>query len=360
MNIIRSAIRSGISGITRFWHPYSRIFMVSDSDHWVISWEMKEVSQIAKKLGKQVAPSSLLPFMDGQCVFLGSHFDLLLNDKWFHTSCRLATAYFHGRPGAGNREFDICFENLQKHHDQITRIQVSHIDMHNLVLMTGIDLKKVYLIPIGINSSYFTEQNPEMKFSAREKYGIPQQAVVIGSFQKDGMGWGEGMEPKLIKGPDIFIETLSLLKPKIPDLFVLLSGPARGYVKSELDKLNIPYKHCFLRDYKRIGELYHCLDIYLVASREEGGPKSILESMICGIPLVTTRVGQATDIVKHGENGWMVDIDDVNGLVASVEHILNHPEQMANIKIAALSTAKAHTYDAQIPLWSRFFDGFVE
>lgn len=342
------------------WRPYSRIFLVSDSDHWVVSWEMKAVGHVAKKLGKQLAPSSLLPFMDRQCVFLGSHFDLLLNKKWFHTSCRLATAYFHGRPGTGNREFDICFENLQRHKEQICRIQVSHTEMRDIVLLSGIDSNKVHLIPIGINPSYFTEQTPELRFSAREKFDIPQQAFIIGSFQKDGMGWGEGMEPKLIKGPDIFIETLSQLKPKIPNLFVLLSGPARGYVKSELDKLNIPYKHCFLRDYKRIRELYHCLDLYVVASREEGGPKSILESMACGIPLVTTRVGQAMDIVRHGENGWMVEIDDVRGLVASVEHILYHPEQVANVKIAAFSTAKAHAYDAQIPLWSRFFDGFVE
>ena len=40
--------------------------------------------------------------------------------------------------------------------------------------------------------------------------------------------------------------------------------------------------------------------------------------MAVGVPLVTTRVGQAADLVRHGENGWMVDAEDVDGLVECV------------------------------------------
>ena len=110
--------------------------------------------------------------------------------------------------------------------------------------------------------------------------------MVIGSFQKDGKGWGEGNEPKLIKGPD-----------------VLLTGPARGYVKTGLESLKIPCKHLYLQDYREIGKYYQALDAYLVTSREEGGPKGVLESMASGIPLISTRVGQAQDLVKQGING---------------------------------------------------------
>ena len=45
-----------------------------------------------------------------------------------------------------------------------------------------------------------------------------------------GVGWGDGLEPKLIKGPDVLLQTVALLRQRIPELFVLLSGPARGYV----------------------------------------------------------------------------------------------------------------------------------
>jgi len=345
--------------MTGLWAPYSRLFMVSDSTFWVISWEMKEVGLIAKKLGKRLAPTWLFPFADLQSVFFGSHFDLLLNEKWFNTSCRFATAYFHGRPGTGNREFDLCFENLRKYHDRIQRIQVSHTEMNNLVLSSGIDSKKVFLIPIGINPDYFIPQTPKLRWQARERYRIPQHSVVIGSFQKDGVGWGEGMEPKLVKGPDVFVNTLSVLKSKIPDLFVLLSGPARGYVKAGLEKKGIPYQHHFLENYQDIGSLYHCLDLYMVTSREEGGPKSILESMASGVPIVTTCVGQAMDIVRHGENGWMVNSDNIDGLADCAEYVVSHPVQREKIVEMGLLTVAENTYNAQVPLWKEFFNGFV-
>jgi len=45
--------------------------------------------------------------------------------------------------------------------------------------------------------------------------------------------------------------------------------------------------------------MLQALDLYIVASREEGEPKAILESMASGVPLVTTEVGQAMDFVEH-------------------------------------------------------------
>ena len=60
------------------------------------------------------------------------------------------------------------------------------------------------------------------------------------------------------------------------------------------------------------------IDAYVVASRQEGGPKAVLESMACGVPLVTTRVGQAIDLVQHGVNGWMSAPEDANHLAAGL------------------------------------------
>ena len=360
MSLLRNSVRKSLFRLTGFWRPYSRLFMRSDSAFWVIAWEMREIGALAFKQGKRLAPPWLLPFTDRQCAFFGSHFDLMLNEKWFDTSLRLATAYFHGRPGTGTVEFDICFENLKKYHHRIHRLQVSHTAMRDIVLSSGIESSKVFLIPIAINPSYFSPQTNVLRQRARAYFDIPQDAVVIGSFQKDGVGWGDGNEPKLPKGPDILVKVLSILKSKLPHLFVLLSGPARGYVKAGLEKYGIPYRHYLLKEYPKISSLYHCLDLYLVTSREEGGPKSVLESMASGVPLVTTCVGQAMDLVRHGENGWMVKNGDVDGLVSCTEYVMSHPTQTEKVVKAGLATAAENTYSAQVPLWSRFFDGFVE
>ncbi|MBI3978489.1 MAG: glycosyltransferase family 4 protein [Chloroflexi bacterium] len=269
-------------------------------------------------------------------------------------------AYFHGRPGTGVPEFDETYCQLCKDHHRIDRIQVSHREMRDVVLSSGIAPEKVFQIPIGVNLAFFQMATPESRRRQRARYGIPESAVVVGSFQKDGVGWGGGLEPKLIKGPDIFLKTLEILKPRLPELFVVLSGPARGYVKAGLERLGIPYRHSFLENYPEVGQLFQTLDVYVVASRQEGGPKAVLESMASGVPLVTTRVGQAMDLVRHGENGWMVDVEDAEGLAHWAEHAVRHRESLEGVIRLARQTAEENAYEAQIPLWRSLLRGFVE
>ncbi|MBN2088397.1 glycosyltransferase family 4 protein [candidate division KSB1 bacterium] len=231
--------------------------------------------------------------------------------------------------------------------------------MKEIILSSGIDPAKVFIIPIGINSAFFHKQTQQSKMSVRKRLGIPQSAVVVGSFQKDGVGWGEGNEPKLIKGPDVFLQTIARLKTQIPEIFILLSGPARGYIKQGLHKLNVPYRHIYLKSYPEIGILYQALDLYLVASRQEGGPKAVLESMMSGVPLVTTRVGQAMDLVRHGYNGWMLDVEDVEGLAHYARYVLDQPDVVQAVLDAGRQTAIENSYSAQLPLWREFMKGFI-
>lgn len=345
----------------RRWRPYSRLLLSSDSAFWTISWDMKELAHTADTLGVSVGPSWLLwRRVKNQCVFWGSHFDFLLSENRLNSPHRLATAYFHGRPGCGVDVFDACYKSLQRNHEKISRIQVSHSQMRDVVLESGIAVEKVFLIPIGINASFLGSQKNITKADARDAIGIPQSAVVVGSFQKDGEGWDEGLNPKMEKGPDVFVQTMVRLKERVPELFVLLSGPARGYVKQGLQKAGVPYSHHFLKNYMEIPKLYRALDLYVVASREEGGPKSVLESMACGVPLVTTRVGQAMDLVQHGVNGWMVDVEDVDGLANWAETSIKDPQLTRGVVATARGTAAANTYDAQTNLWGEFMKGFVE
>jgi glycosyltransferase involved in cell wall biosynthesis len=182
---------------------------------------------------------------------------------------------------------------------------------------------------------------------------------VVGSFQKDGVGWGAGDEPKRVKGPDVFLDVIDKLRRDVPDLFVLLSGPARGFVTAGLRRQGVPFAHSYLPDPRALAPLYHAIDVYVVASRQEGGPKAVLEGMASGIAMVTTRVGQAIDLVRHRQNGWIVDVEDVDGLAHwAAEVLLNGAP--AGVLDAAYQTALENSYDAQLGLWESFLEGFVE
>jgi len=109
-----------------------------------------------------------------------------------------------------------------------------------------------------------------------------------------------------------------------------------------------------------MAEAYHALDVYIVASRDEGGPKAVLEAMATGVPLVTTRVGQAADLVDSGSNGYLVDIEDAEGLAASAQRIVEAPvADIERLVEAARETAERCSYQALAPLWRELFAGFV-
>jgi glycosyltransferase involved in cell wall biosynthesis len=344
----------------RRWQPHSRLFLVGERANWVIDREMAEVARIAALVGIAVGPPALATAVRGQCLFFGSQFVLLRPPRRAFEN-RLALAYFHGRPGTpGSPEFDECFDALRRRHEQLARVQVSHREIHNVVLASGIDPAKVFTIPIAVNTDVFTPVTDETRRAARVALGIPEGAFVVGSFQKDGVGWAEGREPKLVKGPDAFVETVGRVRERVPGIFVLLTGPARGYVKNGLERLGVPYRHVYAAEHAEMATMTHALDLYLIASRQEGGPKAFLESLACGIPVVSTRVGQVVDLGRNGENAWLANVDAVEGLAGLVEHVVQGGEDVRRVVAAGLVTAAENSYQAQLPLWREFFDGFVE
>lgn len=359
--LIQQIGKSIIKAASFNWKPYSRLILYGDDAGWVLDWEMRELRRISKKLGVRLAKPLWKHAAEPQSIFFSNHF-VLAKDDWLKLlPNRIGFAYFHGKPNTGDELFDKFYKSLSVHHEEVSRIQVSHSEMRNVSLETGIDPSKVFLIPIGINTDFFPIRTPEQKSVAREKMNIPKSAFVVGSFQKDGVGWGDGMEPKLIKGPDVLVNTLKILKNKIPELHVLLSGPARGYVKKGLEEAGIPYTHVYLSSYPDVAKLFQALDLYIVASRQEGGPKAVLESMSSGVPLVTTRVGQAMDLVQHGENAFMADVENIEALAAFAWQIYSSgAESLAPMLKAGRATAEANSYKSQTPLWADFMNGFVD
>jgi glycosyltransferase involved in cell wall biosynthesis len=354
-------LRSATAGLrTRAWAPHSRLFLAYDVDGWVLEYEARQLERTARALGVAVGPARWVKGVGRQSIFHLSQFTLLLHD-FERRGNRLGFAYFHGRPGTpGMPEFDACFETMRRRHAEIDRVQVTNGVMEELILETGIAREKLHRIPIGIDTDAFRPRTRERRAAARRELDLPESAFVLGSFQKDGVGWGDGLEPKLIKGPDLLLEAARLLRERVPELVFLLTGPSRGYVRAGLDRLGIPYRHALLPGVDAVAQAYEAIDVCLVTSRDEGGPRAVLEAMATGVPLVTTRVGQALELVRHGENGWMVEVEDVDGLVDWAAHVAAaSAKELESVLRSGLATAEANSYEALRPRWRELFRGFV-
>jgi glycosyltransferase involved in cell wall biosynthesis len=345
---------------TRNWPDHSRLFVVGDTLGWALDDEAAYVSGVAHRAGYRLAPPAWARYTRRQVVFHTSHF-AALDPLWTGSSHRLGVAYFHGRPGTpGYPEFDRAFDALRRDPGRFARVQVTHREMEELVVSAGVDPARVHRIPIGIELDRFPLVDPERRRAAREMLGVPQEAFVVGSFQKDGVGFEEGLEPKSIKGPDALVQALDLARRELDDLFVLLTGPARGYVRRELERRGIHYAHRLMPDRDGLTAAYRALDAYVVASRQEGGPKSVLESMATGVPLVTTRAGQAPDLVVDGENGILVDVEDAAGLAAGLARVHDEPSLVARLREAGRATAVDNSHERLAPRWEALLEGFAE
>jgi len=228
-------------------------------------------------------------------------------------------------------------------------VQVTHTEMHELVVGAGVPAERVFKIPIGIDLEHFP-------------LGAPRQTekFVIGSFVKDGVGMAEGLEPKLLKGPDTFVAVVARVRERVPNLSVHLTGPARGYVRRALDELGIPYRHVLATTRRELGRAYQDVDVCLVASRQEGGPKSVLEAMASGVPVVSTRVGQAAELIADGKNGLLAGVDDLEALAAAVQRVHDDAHLRDSLRAAGRSSAEAHAEERLDPLWAQLLEGFVD
>jgi glycosyltransferase involved in cell wall biosynthesis len=355
----RLALGAYVPARTFSWPDYSRLLVVGDELGWSIDDDRRRLVARAHRLGYDIAPGRWARFARRQSVFLPNHFDAL-HEQWLSSSHRLGLSYFHGRPGTpGYPEFDRAYETLKAHAERIDRVHVTHGELEGLAVAAGVDPARVFRIPIGIDLERFPFGDTAACAASRRTVGVPESAFVVGSFQKDGVGFGPGLEPKLVKGPDVFIEVVARLRAEIPELFMLLTGPARGYVRKELDRIGVPHQHVQVPR-ERLASVYHCLDVYLVTSRQEGGPKAVLESMATGVPFVTTRVGQAQELVSDRENGLLTAVDDVDALTAAVESVYADASLRARLRDAGRRTAEAYAEVRLDGAWAALLEGFVD
>lgn len=258
-----------------------------------------------------------------------------------HESNRCAMSWFHiVRNDENLKNIKEIGKNIEILHTTCEITRQAFIDM-------GANEDKIVKIPLGIDLNLF---HPSSEINGywelRNKLRLPPDVKIIGSFQKDGNGWGEGLEPKWVKNPEMFCQVVKNIHEQYDGkIFVLLLGVARGYVKRKLSQYGIPFKHISLKHFWEVPLYYPALDLYLVTSRSEGMPKAILESMASGVPIISTKVGIAPEIINHGVNGLLCDIDDTDAMTWYALDILNRERFASSLRYEGLKTAKAYSWN---------------
>ena len=335
---------------------YSTVFFISDNASWATDNTTKSIIKFFNKSNIKCVKVFNEP--ENQYVFFTDQYSILKKKNFSLNKNIIAIDYQHGitKYLINNRKL---LNKIKKNQNNIKLIRVTNSFFKNYLIKNGIKKEKIFQIPLTVDTNFFRKKN--IKIKLRNKYNLPQNKFLIGSFHKDGNGWDKGYTPKLIKGPDTFIKTLKRLKKTYSkDKFaILLTAPARGYVKKHLKKLNIEYYHKIIDDFKELPNLYNCLDLYLITSRDEGGPTGMFEAMACGIPVVSTKVGHAHDYIKNFKNGFKCKIDDYKSLAHYSLKILLDEKLKKKIINNSIAVARQNNFDNHKKYWKIFLKKFL-
>jgi glycosyltransferase involved in cell wall biosynthesis len=209
-------------------------------------------------------------------------------------------------------------------------------------------------IPYAYDPAIFfpiPKDDPRLQ-SLRDEWKVPSDAFLVGSFQRDTEG-SDLISPKLIKGPDIFLECVLLLREHMPNLHVVLAGPRRFWLRQKLAECGIP--HTFIGkdvhgddikfnvvSQQTINLLYNLVHVYLVTSRMEGGPQAILEASATGCKILSTAVGHVEDFL-HKDCIFHSPQDVVEKICAD--------DLLANTVSYNAKSVERATPKALLPLW---------
>ena len=86
-------------------------------------------------------------------------------------------------------------------------------------------------------------------------------------------------------------------------------------------------------------------DVLVFPSLFEGFGLVITEAMSQGTPVITTNRTAGPDLIRHGENGWIIEAGSSTALRSVIEEISSNPDVIEKLGLAAMETAKNRTWN---------------
>lgn len=116
-----------------------------------------------------------------------------------------------------------------------------------------------------------------------------------------------------------------------PVLLLAGDGPERKTIESCVQENHLENRIRLLGERTDISELLQISDIFLLTSKSEGIPLTILEAFASGVPVVATDVGGIPEVINTEKNGLLAASGDFRQIALHLEKILKNPDTAAQI-----------------------------
>jgi len=197
---------------------------------------------------------------------------------------------------------------------------------------------KKEIVPIY---NFVNEKNyfPKEMNLLKEQYGIQDGEKVlihISNFRK-------------VKRVQDIIYTFQRVRKQMKSKLLLIGdGPEYTNMVHLASRLNLKEDILFLGKQKNISDLLAISDLKLLMSEKESFGLVLLEAMSCGVPCIGTNVGGIPEVIRDGETGFLVDVQDTKTAAKLAVELLMDEEKKEQFRTNALQHVQEHFHSDKI------------
>ena len=195
-------------------------------------------------------------------------------------------------------------------------------------------------IPNGVGLTFFTPPDVNKRDAVRRYLGVSPGGVVFLCLSR----WAP------VKGVVYLARAIVAVagKKSDSDCVFLFAGNGKVGYPTYHSKVQDILDHAYDANIRLLGDLsqadlrdtYHAADVTIIPSLHEATSLAALESLACGVPVLATNVGGLPEIVRDGENGWLVPPGDSVALEAKIEVLVRHPEMIEKARAQARASVE--------------------
>jgi len=193
----------------------------------------------------------------------------------------------------------------------------------------GVPSEKIELVRSGLDLSVFSSAN--RRDELRSEFGVTadQHLIVY-------MG-----RLRTVKGVEFGIRAFATALEQLPNIRMVLAGEGdqRNFLGSLVSELGISEQVEFLGVRNDVPELLGAADSVLMPSLTEGFPRTAIEAMAAGKPVIATNVGGTPEAVIDGETGILVPARDSDALASAIVRLVGDSDLQARLGAAGRERA---------------------
>lgn len=242
---------------------------------------------------------------------------------------------------------DVKLKNLEKKELALQNVKNLHIislcnwiskEIANNSIFKNLPL---HLIPNGIDSNTFKIRD---RIDSREYFKIPQEKIVI-LFVSDTINNHR-------KGYSFLKHAISNIKHR--DLVCCAIGKKSSQDISDTDIVELGE----IKDEIVMSKAYAMADVFVIPSLMDNLPNTVLESLLCGTPVIGFPVGGIIDMIEHGKNGLLTEAINSKTLRETIDHFLIDIYQFNREEISK-NARKKYDIKIQSKAYANLFQSMV-